>query len=181
MNTNNLVLLLIDIQQMFLDTMSGNKEPLIRKYEQLIRFATWRNIPIITTYEHPVEKKGTLPASLEKILPKNHKNFFKYTFSCYKEPLIREALLQYKQVAVVGAETDVCVLQTVQDLLRNNVKVYLLEDCLFSSETNVQPALKRMYNAGAIPTTYKILFYELLETVNNLKLPKQIIFPEDLE
>ena len=161
--------------------MCGNKEALLSKYEQLIRFASWQNIPIISTYEHPVEKKGTMPASLVELLPHNHQNFLKHTFSCYKEALIRKALQSYKQVAVVGAETDVCVLQTVQDLLSNDIEVYLLEDCLFSTEKNVQPAIKRMYDAGAIPTTYKILFYELLETVKNLQLPEQLIFPEDLK
>lgn len=44
--------------------------------------------------------------------------------------------------------------------------VFLLEDCVFTSEPHPRPALDRMYTAGVIPSTLKIFFYELQRTVD---------------
>ncbi len=60
-----------------------------------------------------------------------------------------------RQLAVAGAETDVCVLQSVLGLRELGYDVLLLEDCQFSSDPDVEAALRRMYTAGTIPSTYK--------------------------
>lgn len=166
---------------MFLNAMSGDKDALINKYKQLLIFANWKKLPVIVTYEHPLDKKGIMPESLENLLPSTHQTYLKYTFSCWKEKDICMALDKYKQIIVAGCETDVCVLQTVKDLLNNQKEVFVLEDCLFSSEKKVKPALRRMYNSGAIPTTYKMMFYEILESVKNFDLPSNLLFPEDIK
>ena len=57
-----------------------------------------------------------------------------------------------------------CVLQSVLGLIGLGYEVFLLEDCVFSSEPHTDPAVTRMRSAGAIPCTYKMLFYELLQT-----------------
>ena len=63
---------------------------------------------------------------------------------------------------MAGAETDVCILQSVLGLLREGYEVYLLEDCLFSSESAPEPAIARMRQAGARPCTYKSFYYEVI-------------------
>jgi hypothetical protein len=49
----------------------------------------------------------------------------------------------------------------VLGLIGLNYQVFLLEDCLFSEEPHVGPAIRRMEAAGAIPTTVKTFAYEL--------------------
>jgi len=82
--------------------------------------------------------------------------------------------MKVKQVVVAGAETDVCVLQSVMGLLEMGFQVFVLEDCLFSDEKNITPALDRMYKAGAIPCTFKTFYYEMMRTVEIADLPKEI-------
>lgn len=86
------------------------------------------------------------------------------------EPDIADVIeqLPVKQIAVAGAETDVCILQSVLGLLQMGYQVFLLEDCLFTSEPQPAPALRRMYQAGAIPCTLKSMAYELVECVDNI-------------
>lgn len=71
------------------------------------------------------------------------------------------------QFAVAGGETDVCVQQSVLGLIGEGYQVFLLEDCLFSNEPHVGSAIRRMEQAGVIPTTVKTLAYELRQSVRN--------------
>jgi len=72
---------------------------------------------------------------------------------------------------VAGAETDVCVLQSVLGLLDMGFEVFLFEDCLFTHEVNVRPALRRVEAAGAIPSTFKTLFFAMDQGVGRESLP----------
>jgi nicotinamidase-related amidase len=161
------VLLLIDVQPLFWDGMAGNSEPVLTRIEHLLKLAATHAIPVLATFEHPTERKGWLPERLEHVLPPAARRFVKRTFDLTAEPAIRAALAEQprRQAVVAGAETDVCVLQSALGLLRLGFQVFLLEDCLFSSEPHPAPALRRMLAAGAIPLTYKTLAYELKRTV----------------
>jgi hypothetical protein len=53
-------------------------------------------------------------------------------------------------VVVLGAETDVCVLQTVLGLRALGFTVLLQSDAVFTEETNTPPAFRRMQQAGAV-------------------------------
>jgi nicotinamidase-related amidase len=161
-------ILLIDVQPAFVDTMHGSKEPLLTRLECLLTLATCLNIPTIATFEEPVERKGRLPEPLEKAFPTQGQRFTKKSFNCCSESRIVDEIrrLEVKQVVVAGAETDVCVLQSVLGLLKMGLTVFVLEDCVFTSEAHSRPALNRMYYAGAIPSTVKTLFYELKGTVD---------------
>ena len=191
--SSSLAILLIDAQPLFWKQMHGPREPVLVRLEQLLTIAEWFGLPLIATFEHPVETKGWLPESLERIFPHHGHRFVKRTFNCCEEPTIRRALeqLSAKQVALSGAETDVCVLQSALGLQKMGYEVFLLEDCLFTSEPHPGPALDRMYQAGVIPCTYKMLYYELTRTVDENVWPREwqagrseyaarIIVPEEL-
>ena len=107
-------------------------------------------------------------------MPDRSQRFSKKTFDCLADKKIRATLegLGRRSIAVAGAETDVCVLLSVLALLENGYTVHLLTDCLFSSEANPGPALRRMEAAGAIPTTYKTLAYELTATIDREAWPE---------
>jgi hypothetical protein len=53
--------------------------------------------------------------------------------------------------------------------------VFLLEDAIFSSEQNVGPAIRRMEMAGAVPSTVKILNYELRRSVANPRAESSLV------
>ncbi len=169
----DIVIALVDAQPAFIETMHGDPEPILVRLEHLLMFADWAGIPLILTAEHPVEVKGVLPERLERVVPKHARRFVKNSFNICGEPEILDHLLALRreQIVVAGAETDVCVLQSVMGLLQNGFHVSLLADCVFSSEPNPRPALERMQLSGAIPCTLKMLYYELKRDIEGSGLP----------
>ena len=161
-------MVLVDAQPAFLDSMCGPKDPVVIRLERLLMLADLLKLPLIATFEHPVETKGSLPERLEKAFPAHGQRFVKKTFNACSDALVNQAIrkLPVKQFALAGSETDVCILQSALGLLGMGFEVFLLEDSVFSSEPHPRPALDRMYRAGVIPCTLKILFYELLRTVD---------------
>jgi nicotinamidase-related amidase len=170
---DDVAVILIDVQPFFVDIMSGSKEPTLQRLEQLLVLADFAEIPLIATFEHDPETNGWLPQRLEKVFPEHAERFVKRTFCLCREPEIRARLekLGVSQIVVAGAETDVCVLQSVLGLIEMGFQVFVLEDCLFTNESHPGPALKRMYQAGAIPSTYKTFFHELTQTVDREDAP----------
>jgi nicotinamidase-related amidase len=178
-NRDELAIVVIDVQPYFLDGwMAGESEPLLKRLEFLFALATVYELPLLATFEQPVVKKGWLPERLESSFPAHGQRFTKQTFNCCGEPAILAAIeaLGRPQIAVAGGETDVCVLQSVLGLLGAGKQVFLLEDALFSSEPHTGPAIRRMEQAGAIPSTVKTLIYELRQSV--AELPTEIRFAE---
>src|ERR687893_1923355 len=165
---DNLAIVVIDVQPYFLDGwMAGESEPLLARLEFLFALATVYEAPFLATFEQPIETKGWLPQRLEPFFPAHGQRHTKQTFNCCGEPSILAAIgdLGRGQIAVAGGETDVCVLQSVLGLIEVGQQVFLLEDALFSSEPNIGPAIRCMESAGAIPSTVKILNYELRRSV----------------
>ena len=164
---------LIDAQPFFWDSMHGAKEPIFMRVERLLMLADWLELPLIATFEHPVDAKGWLPERLESVFPSHGKRFVKRTYNGCSDPTIRGGIkdMGVSQVVVAGAETDVCVLQSSLGLIGMGLQVFLLEDCIFTSEHHARPALERMYHAGVVPCTLKTLFYELTRTVDKDAFP----------
>lgn len=161
---NDLAIIVIDVQPYFLEGwMAGETDALLSRMEYLLALSTVYDLPLLATFEQPVERKGWLPERLAPFFPAHGLKYTKQTFNCCGEPDIVSAVagLGRRQLAVAGGETDVCVLQSVLGLLREGYEVFLLEDVLFSSEPHTGPALRRMERAGAIPSTVKTLNYEL--------------------
>jgi hypothetical protein len=78
--------------------------------------------------------------------------FTKTKFDATQLPPFAAALEQsgVTHLVVMGAETDVCVLQTVLGMRTMGFTVLLESDAVFTSETNTSPALRRMEQAGAL-------------------------------
>lgn len=176
---SDLAIVVIDVQPYFLDGwMAGDVEPVMARLEFLFALATVYDVPFLATFEQPIETKGWLPERLEPFFPAHGQRHVKQTFNCCGEPSIVAAIegLGRGQIAVAGGETDVCVLQSVLGLIASGKQVFLLEDALFSSEPHVGPALRRMEQAGAIPSTVKTLNYELRRSVAAPRAER--VFPE---
>jgi hypothetical protein len=171
-DVSQLGMILIDAQPAFWDYAYGSdsqaREATMVRLEHLLMLCEWLVLPLIATFEHPIAKKGELPPRLEKVFPRTGARYTKRTYDLTRETVIRGAIegLGLTQLAVAGAETDVCVLQSVLGLLDLGYQVFLLEDCLFTTELHPGPALRRMYSQGAIPSTFKSLAYELTVSVD---------------
>jgi len=166
--------LLIDAQPVFIEysfiDQNDEQESLLVRLEHLLMLSEWMDLPLVATFEIPVSENGELPERLETVFPKKGQRLEKNFFGCMTEPAIADAIkaTQIKQIAVAGAETDVCVLQSVLGLLEMGYEVFLLEDCLFTSESQPAPALRRMIQAGAIPCSLKTMAYELARCVDEV-------------
>jgi len=156
----------IDAQPAFLDIMAGPRFPVVLRLEKLLLMAAHLELPTLATFERP-ERNGWLPENCEVVWPARGVRHEKHTYDCCGQQGIAAAIeeLGRRQLLMAGAETDVCVLQSVLSLLDHGYEVFLLEDCLFSSEPHVAPALRRMYSSGAVPCTLKTAFYELMRSV----------------
>ncbi len=168
------LVLLVDVQPAFIECMHGDPEPVIVRLERLLGLARLADLPVITTLERPTSTKGSVPERLQVAMPEGTLRFEKSTFDCTGEPAIRAALASSgrRTVVVAGAETDVCILQSVLGLLAAGYEVRLLEDCVFSSEVDPRAALRRMERAGALPCTFKTFAYEVTATVDRTRWPK---------
>ena len=168
-------ILLIDAQPGFAaavgpwDDVGGPRPelaPVFLRLEKLLVMADCLELPTIATFERP-EVNGWLSEACEAVWPAHGMRFVKRTYDCYGEPKIAQAIAEtgHRQLLVAGAETDVCVLQSALSLLARGHDVFLLEDCLFTSEPHPGPALRRMAAAGAVPCTLKTAYYELQKSV----------------
>ena len=166
--------LLVDVQPTFLESAfpenNERREALLVRLEHLLMLVNWMELPLVATFEKPVSENGELPQRLEEVFPPHGQRYIKNYFGCTNQADILAGIrgLSRTQFLVAGAETDVCILQSVLGLLRLGYQVFLLEDCLFTSEPHPGPSLRRMYQAGAVPCTLKSAAYELVECVDQV-------------
>lgn len=165
---------LIDAQPGFFRSVAGGDVPaaVAARWEKLLVTARCLELPTLATFEEP-ERNGWLSEACERAWPVHGLRYVKRTFDCCREPEIASALaeIRRRQLLVAGAETDVCILQSVLSLIERGHQVFLLEDCVASSEPHTRPALERMYGAGAVPCTLKTAYYELMRAVTVCRDP----------
>ena len=141
----------------------------------------------MVTLERPVDFKGSLPKEIGKHLGERVQTFEKNFFDLCKDQKIKGHLtrLKRRQVIVAGCETDVCVLQSCLGLLSLGYEVTVMEELIFSSSRNVDAAIAPMKAEGVIFSTYKSLYYELIEAVEGGRHTEKFLaaygpFPDDL-
>ena len=179
---------IIDLQGFFLAQVDKRLRSRIKtNTTNLVRLLNYFQIPIVATLERPLEIKGTLPKEIGKHLGDRARTFEKDFFDLCKEKKIKAHIagLKKQQAIVAGCETDVCVLQSCLGLLSLGYEVYVIEELIFSSSRNTDAAITRMKTEGAVFTSYKTLFYELIETVGGDRHTDKIVkalgpFPDDL-
>jgi nicotinamidase-related amidase len=178
---------IVDLQGFFLSQVDRRLGARIKtNTANFVRLLDYFRVPIVVTLERPVDFKGSLPKEIGKHLDNRARTFEKDFFDLCKDKTIKNHLARFKksQVIVAGCETDVCVMQSCLGLLSLGYEVYVMEELIFSSSRNVDAAMARMKAAGAIFSTYKMLYYELIEAVESRhtdKFQKALgPFPDDL-
>jgi nicotinamidase-related amidase len=179
---------IVDVQSYFLAQVDKRLRSRIKTNTgHFVRLLNYFRIPIVVTLERPVEHKGTLPNEVSRHLDDRSQTFEKNFFDLCKDKKIKSHLdgLKRRQAIVAGCETDVCVLQSCLGLLDLGYEVYVIEELIFSSSRDVEAAMERMKCEGVVFSTYKTLFYELIEAVEGERSAEKKFagfgpFPEDL-
>lgn len=163
-NAQDCIYVQVDVQERLFPHIADNEE-LEKNLLTLVKGLKLHNIPIIVNEQY---KKGigeTIPSLRE--LTDDYPHFEKTTFSCCgnEDGLAAIKASGKKIVILAGIETHVCVLQTALDLLEEGLQPVLVTDCVNSRKAKDKDmAIKRLIQAGVIPTTYESLLFEL--TVN---------------
>jgi nicotinamidase-related amidase len=178
---------IVDLQEFFLSQVDKRLASRIKtNTANLVRLLGYFQIPIVVTIERPVARKGYLPKEIAQHLGDRARTFEKDFFDLCKEKEIKNHLghLKKKQAIVAGCETDVCVLQSCLGLRSLGYDVFVIEELIFSSARNVDAAIAHMKAEGVIFSTYKSLYYELIEAVDGPHIEKLLMtcgpFPDDL-
>jgi len=163
LTTDNTVFLLVDVQGKLAHSMHA-KENLFKNLKKLIKGMRVLDIPILWTEQNPKGLGPTVPEVAE-LLPELQA-LPKYSFSCYKDKEIRQALeaLNRTTVLVAGIEAHVCVYQTVRDLRKALYDVQLVADAISSRLIeNKQIGLEKCKSTGAEITSVETALFELLQ------------------
>jgi nicotinamidase-related amidase len=157
----------VDVQERLFPHIADNEE-LEKNLITLIKGLKLHEIPIIVNEQY---KKGigeTIPSLRE--LTDEYEHFEKTTFSCCgnEDGLAAIKATGKSVVILAGIETHVCVLQTALDLLEEGLQPVLVTDCVNSRKAKDKDmAIKRLIQAGVIPTTYESLLFELTVNAKN--------------
>jgi nicotinamidase-related amidase len=166
-NVEDTVFCLVDVQERLYPHMT-NKDEIEKNLLTLVKGLKVHCVPFIVNEQY---KKGigeTIPSLRE--LVDEYPHFEKTTFSCCKNDTTMDAIkaANKKIVIVAGIETHVCVLQTCIDLLEAGLQPVLVTDCVTSrKQRDTDIAIKRLVQAGVIPTTYESLLFELTVNAKN--------------
>lgn len=154
-------LLIVDIQERLVPALH-DPDTLLRNARWLIDVAKTVGVPITATEEHPKGLGHTVSALADAlpagaIVAKEH-------FSCVAAGCLDGTLAGSRsQLVVSGAETHVCVLQTVIDLVGTGKQVFVVADAVSSRRTiDRDLALARMRQAGAIIVSREMVAFEWL-------------------
>lgn len=163
LNPSEAVLLVVDIQERFVDAIN-ECERVIKRSRIMLEACGKLGIPVIVSEQYPKGLGHTVRELLEN-LPENTPIFEKTAFGCGADPAIHEALaaLGRRQVMVCGIEAHVCVNQTVHQLLQAGYQVHLIQDAISSrSKKDAKTAFKKMHQSGAIPSGVEMAMFELM-------------------
>ena len=133
LDASDSLILLIDIQEKLLPKILGCTE-ILNCSLKIIDVAKVLNIPIVVSEQYPKGLGSTVKSIKSRLKESNFKLFEKTTFSCLGDIEIRNYFKQQKkkQIIVCGIETHICVLQSVNDLLKNGNKVFIINEAVGS-------------------------------------------------
>jgi nicotinamidase-related amidase len=153
------ILIVIDVQDKLLVKIPA-AAALVRNAAFLLDVAKLLDIPVRATEQYP-KGLGPTTSELARRLPQSLPA--KTAFSCCGAGTFLEELemLGRKNVVLAGMETHVCVAQTALDLLHAGLHVFLPVDALAArASVDHDAALRRLEQAGAIPTTAEAVAFE---------------------
>jgi nicotinamidase-related amidase len=161
--------LVIDIQERLFPHIHEH-DHLASRCAMLIRGLQLLNVPILVTQQYTKGLGPTIAPIAEAL--GEHDAHEKMVFSAAGNHDVESRLLgsHGHQAIIMGIETHVCVLQTVQDIHSQGRRAIVVEDCVSSRNANDKRiAIERMRALGATITTAESLLFELMETAEHKK------------
>jgi len=171
------VVVVIDEQGKLMDMI--HRPPLvISATKRLMQLADIFEVPVVLTEQYPQGLGVTHPEvrAVFDGLKTTTRYVEKVSFGCCGEPRFMQALAevlpgvapQDRQVVIAGIEAQVCVMQTVIELLRNGEQVHVCWECVSGRGAEyVKHALKRMQQAGAVLTNHESVCFEWCRDSNH--------------
>ena len=160
--------LVIDYQEKIVPAMA-EKEVLLENSTKLLKGLSILGVPMVITSQYTKGLGMNLPEIFEGAGTQEY--FDKISFSAFDVPEVKGKLQERgKTVIVCGIEAHVCVLQTVIDLLEDGYQPVLVTDCISSRDKqNVEIAIERAKQEGALLTTSESVLFELLRSAGHEK------------
>ena len=167
------VLIVIDLQKKLVPAIDKGDQ-VVANAGILLEGACRLGVPVIVSEQYPKGLGLTVDAIAAK-LPNDTKTIAKLTFSaarsedfCRDLSALRAGGGGRDQMVICGTETHVCVLQTVADLLVEELPVFLVTDASGSrAEENRRAGVARMAGFGAQCVTSEMVLFEWLEAAGN--------------
>lgn len=159
---NEAAVLVVDLQEKLLPAMSDGASCLAAA-AKLVSGAQVLEVPILATEQYP-EGLGPTCGEIVGLLGASTARVPKLVFTACVPVIMAEIqAAKRRQVIVCGVETHVCVQQTVLDLLRKQMAVWVCGDAVSSRRPMDRDiALERMRQAGAVVTTVESVLFEML-------------------
>ena len=160
-------LVVVDIQEVFRSVISDFPQ-IASRAAIVVRGFQLLGLPVIITEQYP-KGLGSTTEAIRNAFVETYgaEPIEKMCFSSYGCAQFVAALeaLGRKQILVAGIETQVCVYQTVRDLLSAGYEVTVIADAVSSrTPENRQIALERMQSDGAKIASTEMALFEM--TVN---------------
>lgn len=156
----NTVLLVIDLQEKLMPAIYDS-EKIIRKSETLLKVFDMYDIKKIATEQYP-KGLGKSVQGIKDYLDDDH-IFSKTSFDA-----ITDEVFSYLKennitnVVITGAETHICVYQTVRRLIFEGYKVFVVEDAVSSfNKEQKDLALKGISDMGASLLNTEMIMFDL--------------------
>ncbi len=168
LNIETCAFIMIDIQEKLVNA-AYKGEKVAENAANLAKTANILGIKTIVTEQYPKGLGATIAPVLEA-LPEDAFIFEKTSFSALLEENIKNKVQELKnngitQIFICGIETHICLLQTVQDLIKEGFEVHVVKDASSSRDKDEhKTGLELMKKYGAYITTVEIVLFELLKT-----------------
>lgn len=157
----------VDLQKKILPAMCY-KDLIVRSANILIKAASILDIPLIATEQYP---KGLGETDESINIDRNTVPIFdKTTFSVFGSSSFVTEIKKHQRnnLFIFGIETHVCVFQSVFHAIKDNYKVYIIEDaCSSRNKIDHKIAIEAMRDIGAyIISTEMAIFQHLLSSTD---------------
>ena len=170
-NVDDSVLIIVDIQDSFLDKYDNAvSQSIVAKAVWIIEVAKYLQVPVVAMAED-IKNAGNLNESILEALPEGVSVYNKDCFGLAGNPEILAAVnaTGRKTAVLIGMETDVCVAQSALGLMGNGYQVVALRDAMGTTAADQDIGLSRIREAGAVISSVKALYFEWLRSVTNCK------------
>lgn len=161
-------LIIIDVQER-LQPAVLEPDAMLRHLSLVIAAAARLQVPVTVTEQY-VKGLGSTVGRVTAQLPASAVTVEKISFSAFGSPAFAERCQTLRiggrdSLLVCGAETHVCVLQTVLDARQAGYRVAVIADAVSSrTSLNRDAGLSRAAQAGADIVTAEMVVFEWLET-----------------